>query len=343
MSAAVLRILDANIDRAREALRVIEDYARFACDDADAAMQAKTARHALRDIAKQIGPDDLLAARDAAADVGRDAKTASELRRDSDEDVVRAAFARLQEAMRSIGEYGKLVCPPAAAAAEALRYAAYALEPCVLLRSDLRRRFAAARVYVLITEALCPHGWRETAQAALEGGAGCLQLREKGLEDAELLRRAHALRELTHRHGALLIVNDRADIARLAGADGVHVGQGDLPVREARSIAGWRLLVGKSTHTIEQLEAALAEQPDYLAVGPMFASATKPASEVAGPQLLAAAAGRTQLPVVAIGGITTDTAPQLRAAGASGVCVCAAVAGAADPLEATRRLVRAAE
>src|SRR5205814_3214586 len=150
--------------------------------------------------------------------------------------------------LRSIGEYGKLVSGEMAHRAEQLRYRAYEFEQKIWLRGGLRKRFGEARLYVIVTEALCSHGWRETAESALRGGAKCLQLREKALSDAVLLRRARELRGMTQRYNALLVVNDRADIARLAGADGVHIGQDDLPVRAARQIGGSALPVGKRPH-----------------------------------------------------------------------------------------------
>jgi thiamine-phosphate pyrophosphorylase len=327
----VRRILDVNLNRAREALRVVEDYARFVRDDADAAGSAKQCRHALRRIIEAAGADALLAARDIVGDVGREVKTERELSRDEIDDVVRAAFARLSEATRVLGEYGKLMSPDAAAAAERLRYEAYELEQRVVLRSALRQRFRAVCLYVLLTEALCRGDWLQTAEAVLDGGAGCIQLREKDLDGAELLARARKLRELTTRHGALLAINDRPDIAQLAGADIVHVGQEDLSVREARRVAGAAILVGKSTHTEEQFEAAAAEQPDYFAMGPMFDSETKPQGHIAGPATLAAVRPRTALPIVAIGGVTAANAGEVYAAGADCVAVCSAVIGAADP------------
>ena len=324
------RILDANLNRAREALRVIEDHARFALDDRDAASATKRLRHELRRIVDECGADELLSARDIVSDVGRDAKTTSELVRESAEDVVRAAFARLQEATRVLGEYAKIVAPAAAVIAEAIRYDAYALEQRTVLRGDLRRRFRAVRLYTIVTAAMCKGDWLETAEAAIAGGATCIQIREKGLCDAELLARARKLRELTRAKGVLFVVNDRADIARLAAADGVHVGQDDLSVADARRIVGGRALVGKSTHTIEQFEAALDENPDYLAVGPMFQSTTKPQEHVAGPETLAAARELTDLPIVAIGGITLDNAGEIASGGAGTLAVCSAVIGAQD-------------
>jgi thiamine-phosphate pyrophosphorylase len=341
MDADVLRIIDVNVDRAREALRVVEDYARFVLDDASAAAAVKHCRHELRAVTAAVGADALLGARDIVGDVGRDVKTASELRRDTAADVVRAAFGRLSEAARGLGEYGKLVSESAAAAAETLRYRSYELEQRIVLRGTLRQRFRTVRLYVLITEALCRRPWLETAAAAIHGGAGCVQLREKQLDDGELLRRARQLRELTGSHGVLLAVNDRADIAKLARADIVHVGQSDLSVKEVRRIAGANILVGKSTHTLPQVEAALAEEPDYLAVGPMFESETKPQKHVAGPETLSAARKKTDLPLAAIGGVTAGNATQLVAAGADCVAACAGVI-ATDDVEAAARALHAA-
>jgi thiamine-phosphate pyrophosphorylase len=335
----VLRILDVNLNRTREALRVIEDFARFVRDDADAAAAAKGCRHDLRSVIAAVGADNLLAARDIVGDVGRDLKTAQELTRQTPDDVVRAAFARASEATRALSEYGKLISPATASAAESLRYRLYELEQRVVLRGELRQRFRSVRLYVLVTEALCRRPWLEVVEAAIRGGAGCIQLREKNLADREHLRRAQQARDLTARHGVLLAVNDRPDIARLAGADIVHVGQDDLSVRDVRRIAGARVLVGKSTHTEAQFDAALAEMPDYLAVGPMFPSETKPQTHIAGPATLAAVRPRTELPLVGIGGITADNAAAVTAAGADCLAVSAAVVSAEDPEAAARALV----
>ncbi len=339
MDADALRILDVNANRTREALRVIEDYARFVLDDADAAAAAKRCRHELHALIDAAGHAALLDARDIVGDVGRDVKTASELERTSVEDVVRAAFSRLSEAARCLGEYGKLI-PGAAAPAELLRYRAYELEQRIVLRGKLRQRFREVRLYVLITEALCRRPWLETAAAAIRGGAGCLQLREKELPDRQRLDRARRLRDLTGESGVLLAVNDRPDIARLAQADIVHVGQDDLSVAEARRIAGARVLVGQSTHTLPQVEAALTQDADYLAVGPMFPSGTKPQEHIAGPQTLASARQRTDLPLVAIGGVTATTVAQVMAAGANAVAACAAVISAEDAEAAARTICK---
>lgn len=367
----VLRILDVNFNRAREALRVIEDYARFIRDDRDAAVAAKTLRHGLREMLARMGVEPSLAARDIESDIGCDARTTSEFLRADAAAVAAAAFGRLTEAARSLAEYGKLVHPQISLFAERLRYDAYELEQRTLLRAGRRAALRTCRLYVIITESLCRRPWLETAEAALRGGATCIQLREKPADsaqlmppgqsphfanrdpsvpqpasvasgrcsDRDLLNRARALRELTHRYNALLIVNDRPDIARLAAADGVHVGQDDLSVHDVRRIAGADLLVGKSTHSLEQFDSALLENPDYVAVGPIFPSATKPQSRIAGLETLAVAERKSELPLVAVGGIDPSNVARVRCTGAACVCVCSSVIGAGDPEAAARSLL----
>lgn len=135
------------------------------------------------------------------------------------------------------------------------------------------------------------------------------------------------------------MLNDRPDIAVLSDADGVHLGQADLPAADARGILGPDRLIGLSTHTAEQLGVALGLMPDYVAVGPMFASTTKPQEHVPGPSLLTLAESATSIPIVPIGGITIDNAGILRQAGARRLCVCSAVIDSDNPQSAARALL----
>jgi thiamine-phosphate pyrophosphorylase len=137
----------------------------------------------------------------------------------------------------------------------------------------------------------------------------------------------------------LSIINDRADVAAAAGADGVHVGQRDLPAHAARMVVGSDRIIGLSTHTLAELDAAIAAQPDYIAVGPMHATALKPEYGVSGVEYLRTARARTVLPLVAIGGIGPDNARALMSAGASCVAVCTAIIGAADPRHVAAELL----
>ncbi len=339
MDASIARILDANFNRAREGLRVIEDYARFVQDDPAGCERVKRLRHDFVDCMRQLPGDTLLAARDTPGDVGTTITTAGEQARNGAREVCIAAAKRLVEALRTIEEYGKTFAPAFAAQIESLRYRAYDLEQRTLLRGEMSARFARVRLYVLISESLCRGDWPTVAAAAIEGGANCLQLREKGLEDGELLSRARRLAAICRERSVLFLVNDRPDIARLADADGVHLGQTDMSPAEARRIVGPDRLIGVSTHNAPQFKQALAAGPDYIAVGPMFASTTKPQDYTPGPDLLALAGRLTDIPVVPIGGITTQNADILIQAGASRLCVCSAVISAPDVSGAARRLV----
>ncbi len=169
------------------------------------------------------------------------------------------------------------------------------------------------------------------AAEALDGGAAVIQLRVKDRPAGELLEVAGRLVALA-RGRALVIVNDRADLAVLAGADGVHVGEEDLPVAAARAVVGPDLLVGRSTRTLQDGLAALAEGADHVGFGPMFATATKRIAEPPrGLAMLAEVAGRLPAPVVAIGGIGLDTIGPVAAAGAAAAAVIGALLDGPDP------------
>lgn len=342
MSPDVLRILDANFNRAREALRVMEEYARFALDDAALTARIKASRHGLAEASRRLCPAESLDCRDTPGDVGTAVSTAAEMFRGAAEDVAAASIKRLQEALRVIEEYGKVIDAKAAAGVEKMRYEAYDLEQALSSAGPKRRQLRAARLHVLLTEKFCAGPWESVCRAALTGGADVIQLREKEMPDGALLERARRVRELTRKAGALLIVNDRADIARLSGADGVHLGAEDLPAAEARRIAGPSLLIGRTAHDAAEVRAAsedLGGRVDYVAVGPMFASATKPGLPAAGNKFLRGACAATDLPVVAIGGICAENVGALSAARPFAVAVCQGVIGAKDPRDAARRMV----
>jgi thiamine-phosphate pyrophosphorylase len=176
-------------------------------------------------------------------------------------------------------------------------------------------------------------------EAALEGGANVIQLRKKSMPMLEQYRLALALRILTREHEALLIVNDHADLAIAADADGVHLGQEDLPPDAVRALPGFGgRLIGRSTHNLEQARAAMAEGADYFAVGPVYPTPTKAGRPAVGTGLVSDVAAITDGPWVAVGGIDHDNAANVVAAGAQAIAVVRAVYDAADPAEAARRL-----
>jgi thiamine-phosphate pyrophosphorylase len=188
-------------------------------------------------------------------------------------------------------------------------------------------------------------GWERALDAILGAGVErsklCVQLREKGLEDGELLRRARMVAEKCRRAGALSIINDRVDIALMAGADGVHVGQADLPCAEVRRLGGEKLIVGVSSERIEQARQAVRDGASYVAVGPMFATKTKEKPRIAGPAYAAEVVKELGeiVPVVPIGGIHAGNVREVVETGVGCVAVCSAVIGAADPAAAVRELM----
>ena len=337
MNSSILRLLDANANRAREALRVVEDYARFVLDDGALSQELKAIRHELAGATRGFVAEAILH-RDTPGDVGTGNKTETELRRADVTEVVTAAGKRLGEALRAIEEYLKTDDPAAAAQVEALRYRFYDVEHRLAFTLYPAGRFGHVRLYVLITERLCRRPWLDVARDAIAGGADCLQLREKDLDGAELLNRARALVNLCRPTGVLSIINDRPDIALLSGADGVHVGQGDLPVMEVRKLVGREKIVGVSTHHLDQARQAVRDGADYIGVGPFFRSETKPRDFVAGPAYAREVAESIPLRAVAIAGITARNVDEVLATGIHAVAVSSAVIGAEDARAAAAEL-----
>lgn len=178
----------------------------------------------------------------------------------------------------------------------------------------------------------------EQVEAALKGGATCVQLREKELDGTALLEEAKVLAALCRRYGVPLIINDNVEVALASGADGVHVGQDDLTVEQVRRLAGDRLIVGVSAHTVEQALAAQAGGADYLGVGAVFATATKSDAHVLPRETLAEICRAVDIPVVAIGGIGADNLLQLAGTGVDGVALVSAIFSAPDVEGQCRKL-----
>ncbi len=201
-----------------------------------------------------------------------------------------------------------------------------------------RERLARARLY-LCTDG---RGGGDTLDAFLDAvlanGVDVVQLREKNMEAREQLKLAERFRAAADRHGALFIVNDRADLALAAGADGVHLGQDDLPPDDARAIVGDDLLIGRSTHALHQIEHANAEPVDYMAVGPVFETPTKPGRAPTGTALIDDASRTARKPWFAIGGLDAHNLREVTQRGATRIVVVRAITLADDPALAAKRL-----
>jgi thiamine-phosphate diphosphorylase len=205
-------------------------------------------------------------------------------------------------------------------------------------RSDIRGRLAL----MVITDPAARIGMVAAAEAAVAAGAPALQLRWKGATTRQMLEVARELRRITLTSGALFIVNDRVDVALVAGADGAHLGDDDLPLAAARRIVPGGFVLGRSVDTAEEARAAEAAGADYIGVGPVFHTSSKrDTGEVVGAGGVATVRSRVGLPMIGIGGIDADNAARVVAAGADGVAVLGGVMGAADPAEATGSLLHA--
>ena len=332
---------------------MLEDYARFVLNGERSSRTLKEIRHELTEAEQLLfrgaphrGVRTLLSARDTMQDVGTKITVEHEEKRESLQDLVTANCRRVQESLRSLEEFGKLVSLEFAARMKQLRYRSYSLEQDLIASTNSvtvpnrthTSRLENARVYVLITEATCQLPWRVVVEQALAGGANILQLREKTLNDRELLSRCRWIRDACEAHGAIFIVNDRAELAILSDAHGTHVGQSEIPITDIRKLPGAEQLIGVSTHAPQQLLQAFQEGADYVGVGPVFPSGTKTFQQFPGLDYVRQAAELATGPWFPIGGITLAQIPELCQAGARRVAVTAAVTGAPDPRRAVEDL-----
>lgn len=328
----IYRILDANLDRAREGIRVIEEWCRLGLGDQNLANTCKQIR-------QQLGEwhtDTLRQARDTAHDPGTSLNHPQEQQRADIASLLRVNLSRVQEALRVIEEYAKLLTGSSMAeGAKQLRYQVYILESQLLPRSTRQQKLAAARLYLVTSP-----GDRllEITEACLRGGLTLVQYRHKEGSDRQIFENCLALCQLCHRYGALFLVNDRPDIALAVGADGVHLGQTDLPATAVRSLLGEQKIIGLSTTSAPELETALAAQVDYVGAGPVYATPTKPGKAPAGFEYLGYVAHQLgqNLPWFAIGGIDLENLPQVLSAGATRVAVVRSLMAAPDPQAATQ-------
>ncbi|HLP87905.1 MAG TPA: thiamine phosphate synthase [Nostocaceae cyanobacterium] len=324
----VYRILDANLDRVREGLRIIEEWCRFGLNNAQLAGDCKK----LRQETGSWHSAEIRAARDTAGDIGTELTHPQEEERTNITSVLQANFCRVQEALRVIEEYGKLYDANMGKAFKQMRYQVYTLESN-LLRYQRQQLLWRSHLYLVTSP---EDNILETVEAALKGGLTLVQYREKTGDDLDRLETARKLCELCHKYDALFIVNDRPDIALAVNADGVHVGQKDLPLSLVRQLLGPQKIVGRSTTNPQELEGALAEGADYIGVGPVYATPTKPDKAPAGLGYVSYVAKNCSIPWFAIGGIDANTISDVMNAGAKRVCVVRAIMKAEQPTLVTQ-------
>ncbi|MCC0176812.1 thiamine phosphate synthase [Waterburya agarophytonicola K14] len=331
MNKAIYRILDANLDRAREGLRIIEEWCRLGLNHKALAEECKQIRQELA----QWHSWELRQARDTPGDVGTELSHPQEEARESIEQLLQANLCRSQEALRVLEEYSKLYDPEMASACKQIRYRVYTIES-TLFNSYRHQLLHSAPLYLVTSpepEIL------KIVEAALKGGLNLVQYRDKDGKDSDRLEMADKLCQLCHHYNALFIVNDRVDIALAVDADGVHLGQNDAPVAFAREILGMQKIVGRSTTNKQELNKAISEKADYVGVGPFFETPTKPGKAALTQEYVDYVKAKCSVPWFAIGGIDLDNLNGILTTGAQRVSVVRAIMQAEQPTQVTRQFL----
>jgi thiamine-phosphate pyrophosphorylase len=339
-----LRIIDANCNRIAEGLRFLEDVARFLLNDSSLTKQLKAMRHNLVKTLNRFGPA-LISQRKVEADVG----FGTEISHNQDLlSLVTANARRVEEALRVVEELSKLpdLSPTLHSRDfETARFNLYTLQRELLSRLTRRQKTERlSGLYLIIdTQTLGFKGEVDAARKAISGGVRVIQLRDKQRSKSELLNIAKSLSDLCRKSGTLFIVNDYLDIALASEADGIHIGQKDLPLSVIRKELPVDRIIGISASTSALARKAEADGADYVAVGSIFPSPTKPKATVVGLERLLQIKKAISIPVVAIGGINRQNIGEVMAAGADAAVVISAVLNQKNMQSAARQLVREIE
>lgn len=329
--SAVHRILDANINRAAEGMRVLEDIARFILENQELCGAIKKCRHELR------AQTTYVTSRNTEGDVGTAITTEEEKYRDSLHSVATAAGNRCAEALRVIEEFLKLT--ETSNTVESIRYAMYDLSASVvqLLGAIKKRQW---QLCFVMTKADCALAWQDTLAQSLVAGCDCVQVREKEMQTRVLIQHVLEVKNIADKYRAQVIVNDRVDVMLATGASGVHLGEDDISVEQTRKLCGSEFVIGATVHRSEQITDAIASGADYIGVGSMFASTTKPDVPIATLGLLKNALAYCHL---AIGGITPANVHELYNVGCRGIAVSSAIANSLTPEKVVSTLLQQKE
>jgi len=348
MSHRPLRIIDANLNRSSEGLRVLEDVARFLLNDVGLSQRLRTLRHDLARETKSLSLG-LLSQRDSEYDVGRPNSKNRELTMETTSlqgllDLVTANAKRVEESLRVVEELAKLPEISSmlnSASFEQMRFALYSLERDLLSRISRRDKMEKmSGLYVILDrQFLAGRNELDIAGQIIGGGARVIQLRDKQSKKRELLILAQKLKELCSQADVLFIINDYLDLAIAVDADGLHVGQEDLPMSVIRRELPIDKIVGCSVKTLSQATKAQAEGADYIAVGSIFPTATKEEATVVGIDMLKELKRTVFTLLVAIGGINQNNIGEVVSAGADTVAVISAVLSEKDVKKAVQKLV----
>ena len=332
------RIIDANLNRACEALRVLEEISRFLLEDKETSEDLKNIRHILNSLQDEDYAG-LLTARDTEGDVGVNIKNPD--RRSGIETIFKANIKRLQQALRVLAEY----CPENFESLEKLRYKSYTLEKNMWdkLKEKYNKLMLEDKKLYLVTNSdkfETEDLFLDAVASALKGGVDILQLREKNMPANKILELGKKVKLLCAEYGATFIVNDRVDIAYVLEADGVHLGQDDMDVESARKILGNNAIIGISTHAPEQAQKAVNDGADYIGMGPVFTTPTKPGSPSVGLEYAKWVSENIKISAFAIGGIDLTNVQDVINAGAKKIAVVRAIINSDSPEKAAQEFLK---
>ncbi len=338
----MLRILDVNLNRIGEGLRLLEDVTRFILNDPELSEQLKNMRHELLPKDRSLQTR-LLKARRANEDVGAFLDVDSEAERTDAVSLVSANSRRVQQSLRVLEELAKVHGDDFGLDWDKFKHARFALytleQKMVLELLRHNKKEQVAGLYVIIdTQALRGRSEIEIARQAIQGGVRIIQLRDKLRPKGMLVPLARELKKVCAESDVLFIVNDYIDLAIDSDADGLHIGQEDLPFATARKMLPADKILGCSSATLEEALNAEKEGADYIAVGSIYSTPSKSGARLAGLKTLRQVKKKVSVPVVAIGGINEDNITHVISAGANAVAVISAVLGADDIREASQRL-----
>jgi thiamine-phosphate pyrophosphorylase len=312
VNTKVLRIIDANANRLMEGLRVAEEVARFVLDDRKLTEKIKSLRGRVRKaLYLLVRGDDILSSRDSAKDVGKHSYPDTEAQRAGIRQIITSNIKRAEEAARVLEEFGKLSSKEAGKTFKAIRFELYDIEKELMKSCKLSALSGKLEfdIYVVTDpDVLGKRSPLEAVKQAIKGGAKIIQLRDKKAPIGQYFRWAARIAPVCKKAGVTFIVNDYIDVCMAVDADGIHLGQDDVPVSVARKLLGSGKLIGLSTHSFDQAMKGTRSGADYISIGPIFSTASKPNTKPLGLDLLkkiAKAAGRSThpIPFVAIGGI----------------------------------------
>ena len=314
-----LRILDVNLNRLTESLKLLEDITRFSLEDKKTLRKIRRLRKTFLLVKKKLPIDDIISSRQSDKDLGRAQKFDISQRR-SDSDFIYATITRAKESARTIEEVLKLENFAMDNRIKEIRFSLYDIEKELI--THLHKKFDL-KIYAIVDEQyICARSLKKTIKILIDNGATILQLRAYNLSDREFYRYAEIIKKIVDSRKVKFLVNNRVDIARAVGADGVHLGQNDLPLKKARAIIGDSAVIGVSAHNLKEALDAEKGGADYVGVGAIFRSPTKPSAQHTGLRTLRRICKRLKIPVVAIGGINAKNFIQVLKAGASGAAFC---------------------